>query len=92
MNRTKFAAGKKPLDECFSKENMLDKFYIDQQNMTLVVAKWIDEMPSKYRDIAADACTSAFETHAGRKANGRTLNSFVDAVYDNITKDSRITL
>lgn len=92
MNRLKFAAGKKPMHRCLSKENMLDKFFLDGQTMTLVVEKWIDEMPSEYRDIAADACVEAFENHVGRKANGKTLQSFVDAVHENLMKDPRIQL
>ncbi len=92
MNRYKFAADKKTLHPCLSKENMLDCFFIDSRTGTLTVEKWIDEMPAEYRDIAADACVEAWEEHVGKKANAGTVRSFVDSVYNNIIKDQRMSL
>lgn len=92
MNRYRFSADKKSMHPCFAKDNMMDKFYMDTVTGQLVVEKWIDEMPSEYRDIAADACVDAFENHVGRKMNGMTLKSFIDSVHDNLQKDQRISL
>lgn len=92
MNRTKYAAGKHSLHECFSKRNMLDKMRVKTETMEIDVSRWIDEMPSKYRDIATEACLDAADNYIGRKANQITLRAFIDEVYENVLKDSRMKL
>lgn len=67
---------------------MMDKMFVTNSG-ALMVDPWIESIPSRYRDIAADACVKAFDTYLGHKANKKTLQAYVDAVYDIFSKDPR---
>lgn len=88
MNRFNFLSNKKKMPLSMSKKIMMEKFSITESG-SLLVDPWIETIPSEYRDLAADACVKAFDTYLGRKTNKKTLESYVDEVYEIVSKDNR---
>lgn len=86
MNRQKFAAGKIKTHESLSLETMKAKIYFDIDH--IVVAKWIDEMPSRHRDAAITVVKKVYEKFKGKKATPFYLEAFIDEVHKELNEEA----
>ena len=93
MNRFDYAKGKLKLPPCFDSEFMRERIAFDNyKGGHLNLAQWIDEVPSRYRDLAVAAAKRVSERYMGKKTVNSTLNRIIEDIRTELQNDPRLTL